>query len=131
MNRLRRQWVMIVLICLPITVNAQSLTGPQNSVTDSKHNSPTLIYKGESLHAMSDNHYRVKVVYEEAAKMRCVAYAEGVAVAIDSVVVIPPYGVANMVINDNDKPIDKVQCWVTSTRKQDLKRDYIKHDLGE
>lgn len=87
-----------------------------------------LVYTGESIQPISDNHYRVKISHNEAAKLRCVGFANEKSVAIDSVVVFPPYSVANMIISDNDDPIDRVQCWVTSTREEDLKRDYIRHD---
>ncbi|ACJ28501.1 hypothetical protein swp_1730 [Shewanella piezotolerans WP3] len=92
--------------------------------------SPVLEFSGESIQAISKTHFRVKVAYSEAAKMRCVGFAEKQAVAIDSIVVIPPFGVANMLINETDKDIDGVKCWITSTRKEDLKRDYIQHDLN-
>lgn len=89
-----------------------------------------LIYSGESIQAISDTHYRIKVTYDEAAKMRCVGFADEKSVAIDSIVVFPPYDVANMLIGENDEPITRVQCWVTSTRTEDLKRDYIQHDTS-
>ncbi len=123
MNKFCSQLMSIAFVsCLLVHSNVSAAASTEPKETK-------LIYTGESIQPISKNHYRVKVEYTEATKMRCVGFAEDAPVAIDSVVVIPPFAVANMITNEADKPIDKVQCWVTSTRKEDLKRDYIKHDM--
>ncbi|ABV87065.1 hypothetical protein [Shewanella pealeana] len=104
-----------------------ALAAQEESKADQTKTLP-LLFKGESIQAISENHFRVKVSYSEAVKARCIGFAGKEPVAIDSVVVIPPYGVANMIIKDDDQPVDSAQCWITSTREQDLNNDYIKHD---
>jgi hypothetical protein len=113
-----------------ILLASLSMSVLANTATAEKVKPVPLIYSGESIQPISDTHYRIKVSYNEAAKMRCVGFADEKSVAIDSIVVFPPYGVANMLIGENDEPITRVQCWVTSTRTEDLKRDYIQHDTS-
>jgi len=118
----KKKLAIILLASLPMSV--------LGNTSDTKTEKPApLVYSGESIQAISDTHYRIKVTYDEAAKMRCVGFDDEKSVAIDSIVVFPPFSVANMLISESDDPITRVQCWVTSTRTEDLKRDYIQHDL--
>ena len=94
---------------------------------EKRPNKPILII-GDSIQPLSDTHWRVKVSYAEAVKVRCVAFDESEqAVAIDSIAVIPPFSVSDMYTRKDDGKIEEVKCWITSTRSEDLAKDYIRH----
>ncbi|MGR5362968.1 hypothetical protein ACPV54_19035 [Vibrio mediterranei] len=87
-----------------------------------------IVITGDHIQPLSDTHWRIKVSYSEAVKVRCVAFSDNdEAIAIDSIAVIPPYSVSNMYTRKDDPKIQKVTCWITSTREEDLAQDYIKH----
>ncbi len=88
---------------------------------------PPIEIKGDNIQPLSKTHWRVKVESEEAVKARCVAYSGDEAVAIDSIAIYPPFEVSEMYIREDDGEIDLVKCWITSTREQDLAKDYIQH----
>ncbi|GIU29448.1 hypothetical protein L2719_15595 [Shewanella schlegeliana] len=131
-NRKTVKWLYLTSVIATIAVfSSFSASAAQESNKVNQAQAQPLAFSGAAIQAISENHFRVKVSYSEAIKARCVGFAGKEPVAIDSVVVIPPYGVANMIINEDDQPIDSAQCWITSTREQDLNNDYIKHDLTE
>ncbi|CAH0991105.1 hypothetical protein SIN8267_01206 [Sinobacterium norvegicum] len=79
-----------------------------------------LSYSGESIQRMDDFHYVAKITLPEPAKARCVAYGKDNApVAIDSIAVYDEFGIANFVIDPEEGPVQRVDCWVTSTRAGD------------
>ncbi|MGR5168721.1 hypothetical protein ACPV5L_16105 [Vibrio astriarenae] len=120
------------LLVLAALTSSYTLAAPKALSDDSQKeavNQPFVI-SGDDIQALSDTHWRIKVSYQEAVKVRCVAFTEDEeAVAIDSVAVIPPYEVSNMYTREDDSDIAEVKCWITSTRAEDLGNDYIRHTL--
>ncbi|MGR5120086.1 hypothetical protein ACPV5T_13895 [Vibrio astriarenae] len=120
------------LLVLAALTSSYTLAAPKALSDDSQKeavNQPFVI-SGDDIQALSDTHWRIKVSYQEAVKVRCVAFTEDEeAVAIDSVAVIPPYEVSNMYTREDDGDIAEVKCWITSTRAEDLGNDYIRHTL--
>ncbi|CAM4149727.1 hypothetical protein [Vibrio agarivorans] len=120
------------LLVLAALTSSYSLAAPKAQSDDSQKeavNQPFVI-SGDDIQPLSDTHWRIKVSYQEAVKVRCVAFTEDEeAVAIDSVAVIPPYEVSNMYTREDDGDIVEVKCWITSTRAEDLGNDYIRHTL--
>ncbi|MDN2482701.1 hypothetical protein [Vibrio agarivorans] len=120
------------LLVLAALTSSCTLAAPKAQSDDSQKeavNQPFVI-SGDDIQALSDTHWRIKVSYQEAVKVRCVAFTEDEeAVAIDSVAVIPPYEVSNMYTREDDGDIAEVKCWITSTRAEDLGNDYIRHTL--
>ncbi len=110
---------LLFTVLLSSAVTASEAMRPANSVD--------IVISGDDIQALTDTHYRVKVEYSEAVKVRCVGFYQQQPVAIDSIAVIPPYEVSNMFLREDDGGIDEVKCWVTSTRAEDLNKDYIKH----
>ncbi|MGR5254090.1 hypothetical protein ACPV5S_18015 [Vibrio astriarenae] len=120
------------LLVLAALTSSYTLAAPKALSDDSQKeavNQP-FVMSGDDIQALSDTHWRIKVSYQEAVKVRCVAFTEDEeAVAIDSVAVIPPYEVSNMYTREDDGDIAEVKCWITSTRAEDLGNDYIRHTL--
>ena len=105
---------------------AKDTTTPE---AEEKRPNKPLVITGDKIQPLSDTHWRIKVSYAEAVKVRCVAFDEKEqAVAIDSIAVIPPFSVSDMYTREDDGKIEEVKCWVTSTRTEDLAKDYIRHD---
>ncbi|MCK6262785.1 hypothetical protein KP803_05790 [Vibrio sp. ZSDE26] len=90
----------------------------QEEVTSIK---PTT-YSGASVVKMDNNHYRVRITSLLAAKMRCVAYNNEEPIAINSVAIYPPEGVADFYISPEEGPVTHATCWVTSTREGDREK---------
>ncbi|MGF1696058.1 hypothetical protein L4C54_10355 [Vibrio lamellibrachiae] len=79
-------------------------------------------YSGAAVVKMDDNHYRVRITSLLAAKMRCVAYNNEEPIAINSVAIYPPEGVADFYISPEEGPVTHSTCWVTSTRDGDREK---------
>ncbi|MGR5541383.1 hypothetical protein ACPV5V_22795, partial [Vibrio campbellii] len=100
------------LLVLAALTSSYTLAAPKALSDDSQKeavNQPFVI-SGDDIQALSDTHWRIKVSYQEAVKVRCVAFTEDEeAVAIDSVAVIPPYEVSNMYTREDDGDIAEVK----------------------
>ncbi|MDR9826777.1 hypothetical protein RCJ22_14285 [Vibrio sp. FNV 38] len=121
------QSIFILSALFTSTAYSQSEISQQPQKQQESATAPIVI-TGDDIQPLSDTHWRIKVSFSEAAKVRCVAFdKDEQPVSIDSIVVFPPFSVSNMYTRSNDGDITQVKCWVTSTRAEDLSNDYIRH----
>ena len=100
---------MLTLACsMPFTALASSTEKP-------------ISFTGEDIHQLEVGHFQAKVTVEEASKVRCVAYNGDMPVGIDSIAIYEETELANFLIRKEEGPVDRVDCWVTSTRAEDMR----------
>lgn len=80
-----------------------------------------ITFTGKDIHQLEEGHFQAKVTVDEASKVRCVAYNGDAPVGIDSIAIYEETELANFMIHKEEGPVDRVDCWVTSTRAEDMR----------
>lgn len=107
--------VSFIAATLLLVTSAMSVASEAESIAPST-------YSGAAVVKADDNHYQVRVTSLVAVKMRCVAYNDAAPIAINSIAIYPPEGIADFYIDPKEGPVTHATCWVTSTREGDREK---------